>query len=568
MTLLYTDIEADSLKPTRIWCVCVNESVYTNKQDFVAFFNQQKDSTWVFHNGIGFDVPALERLWGVSFDRAKVVDTLVLGRLANPSREAGHSLASYGEALGFPKGHYSDWSQCTPEMIEYCLRDVQVTKRLHEYLLKELQGFSEQSIQLEHQVAWIITEQTRNGWLLDQKKCYTFLGELKQKMMELEDTVLSVFKPLPVFEKEVTPKYKLNGELSSVGLKFFGEDQWQQVAGPFSRISWSPFNLGSRQQIGRYLQWFGWQPKEFTETGQPKVDETVLEGVPIPQAQLIAEYLMVQKRIAMVESWVELADKDSRVHGEVRTNGAVTGRMTHSNPNMAQVTANGKPYGTDCRACWVVPKGYKLVGVDASGLELRMLAHYMNDPEYTKEILTGDVHTKNQLAAGLETRNQAKTFIYAFLYGAGDAKIGSIVGKDSREGKMLKEKFLSNVPALAALKEQVSAKSHRGFLFGVDGRKVYIRSEHAALNTLLQSAGAIVMKKALCILHEYAIMWGLDFKFVGNIHDEIQSEVKEEQARSFGILAVQSIQAAGLHFKLNCPLAGEYHIGDNWSETH
>jgi DNA polymerase-1 len=238
LTLLYTDIEADSLKPTRIWCVCVNESVYTNKQDFVTFFNQHKEATWVFHNGIGFDVPVLERLWGVSFDRARVVDTLVLGRLANPSREAGHSLASYGEALGFPKGDHSDWSQCTPEMIEYCLRDVQVTKRLHEYLLKELQGFSEQSIQLEHQVAWIITEQTRNGWLLDQRKCYTFLGGLKQKLMELEDTVLSVFKPLPVFEKEVTPKYKLNGDLSSVGLKFFGEDQWQQVAGPFSRISW------------------------------------------------------------------------------------------------------------------------------------------------------------------------------------------------------------------------------------------------------------------------------------------------------------------------------------------
>lgn len=566
--ILYTDIEADSLKPTRIWCVCVNEHVFTDRETFVNFFEQHQEDTWVFHNGVGFDVPALESLWGVQFNKARVVDTLVLARLAEPSRDQGHSLAAYGEALGFPKGDHSDWSRLSNEMIQYCLRDVQVTKKLHEHLRVKLEGFSQESINLEHQVAWIIDEQRRNGWLLDQRKCYEFLGVLKQKLMELEDTVLAVFKPLPTFEKEVHPKYKKNGELSSVGLKFFGEDHWQAVGGPFSRISWSQFNLGSRQQIGRYLQWFGWVPKEFTETGQAKVDETVLEGVDIPEAQLIAQYLMVQKRMAMVESWLGLVDPHGRVHGDVNSNGAVTGRMTHSNPNMAQVTANGKPYGTECRQCWVVPKGYKLVGIDASGLELRMLAHYMNDPEYTKEVLTGDVHTKNQQAAGLETRNQAKTFIYAFLYGAGDAKIGSIVGKDSREGKNLKDKFLSNVPALAALKHQVSIKSHRGFLYGLDGRKLFIRSEHAALNTLLQSAGAIVMKRALCILHEYANMWELDFKLVGNIHDEIQAEVREDKAKAFGILAVQAIQAAGIYYKMNCPLNGDYHIGNNWSETH
>ena len=233
-------------------------------------------------------------------------------------------------------------------------------------------------------------------------------------------------------------------------------DSGDLICGAFSRIDYPDFNLGSRQQIGKYLQWFGWKPKDFTETGQPIVDEKVLSNVKdIPEAQLIGEYLLVQKRIAQVESWVDAVEDDGRVHGYVNAIGAVTGRMTHSSPNMAQVPAGYSPYGEECRSCWIVPKGYKLVGCDAAGLELRMLAHYMDDVEYTKEILHGDIHTANQTAAGLTTRDQAKTFIYAFLYGAGDAKIGTITGGSARDGRRLKEKFLTNTPALANLRDRV-----------------------------------------------------------------------------------------------------------------
>lgn len=563
--ILFTDIEADSLNPKHIWVVCVNGQSFLTKESFLEFFQEHQQDTWVFHNGIFFDCPVLKDLWGIEIPRDRVLDTLVLGRLIDPSRQEGHSLKAYGEYLGFPKGDHSDWSQLTQEMVDYCLRDVQVTKATYEYLMK--QEPSKEAIELEHQVAWVISDQVRNGWLLDQRKCFAFLGQLKERLLQVEQSVLQRFRPLPVSVKEIEPKFKADGALSVVGLKFLG-DQFRDVSGVFTRVDWPEFNLGSRQQIGRYLQHFGWEPKEFTETGQAKVDETVLEGVKIPEAQMIAEYLMLQKRIAMVESWLELVKPDGRVHGEVKTNGAVTGRMTHSNPNMAQVTANGKPWGKECRECWIAKPGYVLVGVDASGLELRMLAHYMNDAAYTNELLTGDIHTRNQKAAGLETRPQAKTFIYAFLYGAGDEKIGSIVGKGAKEGRKLKEEFLGNVPALKELREQVSRAAQRGYLFGLDKRKLHIRSEHAALNTLLQSAGAIVMKKALCILNQYAKLQGLDFKFVGNIHDEIQTEVRADHARKFGWLAVECIKAAGLHFNLKCPLDGEYHIGNNWSETH
>ena len=477
-------------------------------------------------------------------------------------------MENWGQLLNQPKGEHSDWDNFSQDMVEYCQQDVRVNELVYHRLFLDLANFGNQSIVLEGEVQRIISKQIKNGWVLDQEKSFILLAELKEKKYELEDKVHENFKPLPTFIKEVTPKVKKDGTYSVVGLKFLGE-QWTTAVAPFSRLDYPEFNLGSRQQIGRYLQYFGWKPETFTEKGQPIVDESVLNKVKgIPEAELIGEYLMVQKRIAQIQSWLDAVQDNGRVHGYVNANGAVTGRMTHSKPNVAQVPAGNAPYGKQCREVWTVPTGYKLVGMDASGLELRMLAHYMNDKDYTNEILNGDIHTANQLASGVETRNQAKTFIYAFLYGAGDAKIGSIVGGSARDGKRLKEKFLRNTPALRKLRERVGVASGRGYVLGLDGRRVAVRSEHAALNTLLQSAGAIVMKKALCLLDEYAQLHKIDYKFIGNIHDEIQTEVAEKDAERFGWLATACIEAAGKHYNLNCPLAGEYQVGGDWSETH
>ena len=522
------------------------------------------------HNIIDFDIVFLKKFLGISFDNHKIVDTLVMSRLYNPQLEKGHSLKSWGERLGFPKGDFNDWSGPSPEMAAYCENDLDLTHKVYDVLNLKLKKFGETSIDLEHEVQMAITEQTQNGWLLDQRKCFDLLAKLKQQKMEVEDEVHKRFKALPVGVKEVAPKFNKDGRLSSVGLKFLG-DNWVDVWGNFSRIDWPEFNLGSRQQIARHLQFFGWKPKTYTDKGNIIVDEAVLGKVKgIPEASLIAEYLMLTKRMAQVNSWISEVDKseDGRVHGQVNPIGAVTGRMTHSNPNVAQVPASYSPYGDECRSCWTVPKGYKLVGVDASGLELRMLAHYMNDKEYTNEIINGDIHTVNQKATGIATRDDAKTFIYAFLYGAGDAKIGNIIGGNRRDGAKLKELFLHNTPSLRNLRQRVGRSCGKGYLTGLDGRKLIIRSDHAALNTLLQSAGAIVMKKALTLLNKYAKIYNIDFKFVGNIHDEFQVEVKDTQADKFGWLAVECIKAAGIKFNLKCPLDGEFKIGDTWAETH
>jgi len=577
-TKIIFDLEADGLNPTKIWVLIAKvlgkhgryKQFY--RDDVANFSDWLRDvgaDEIIGHNIIGFDIPVLKKLHNFSFN-GKITDTFVLSRLFKPHREGGHSLKNWGITLNDYKGEYNDWSRLTTEMVDYCIQDVKVTEKVYSSLAHEGKFFSTESIRLEHKVQRIIHQQEVNGWLLDERKANILLAKLTQKLQEVTHEVRRVFRPLPVFVREIHPKTKKDGSLSVVGLKWL--DSFERIiGGPFCRVDWDEFNLGSRKQIARYLQFFGWKPKVYTDKGNVKVDESVLENVNIPEAQLIAEYLMVQKRIAQVTSWLDaVKPDDGRVHGRVNTIGARTSRMTHSNPNMAQVPASYSPYGSECRAVWAVPEGYKLVGCDASGLELRMLAHYMNDKEYTHELLNGDIHTANQLAAGLQSRDTAKTFIYAFMYGAGDAKIGDIAGgRSARYGKKLKAKFLDNTPSLKALRERVvSTAEDRGYLKGLDGRIIYVKSPHSALNYLLQGAGAIVMKKALTILDKNATIEGIDYKFIGNIHDEFQTEVKEEEAERFGTLAKEAIVDAGIQLGLRCPLDAEYKIGTDWSMTH
>ena len=447
----------------------------------------------------------------------------------------------------------------------YCIRDVEVTCNLYKHLNSKLDTFYEfyhpilfeekkdeknkECLELEHKIASIIAEQERHGFKLDQVYATCLLADIKGKMAGIYEQMQERWPPT------VTPRF-------------------HKTSGKPIKDCIDTFNPGSRKQIGEKLMELGWKPKVFTEKGQAIVDESVLAKVPLPEAQLIATYLMLQKRVAQIESWLEAVGKDGRVHGKVITNGAVTGRMTHSTPNMAQIPNAGSIYGPECRECWTVEAGNVLVGCDASGLELRMLAHYMKDDEYVKTVTEGsskdgtDVHTQNQKAAGLQTRDQAKTFIYAFLYGAGPAKIGSIVGGNAKAGQKLIDSFLKNTPSLQRLRNTVSRYAGKGFVPGLDGRKIWVRSEHAALNSLLQGAGAIVMKKALAIFYDKAKARKWPVKLVANVHDEFQLEVPKIYATIVGEAAKQSIVEAGKHFRLRCPLDGEYKIGNNWRETH
>ena len=552
------DIET-TLTADKIWCiVCKHKGTYYQfRQDKLHRFEEfikQTDEV-IGHNLIGFDIPVLNRFFGYDlFKKCKITDTLILSRLLNPMLEGGHSLRNWGEKLYKKKYEFDQFDYFSEEMLRYCRNDVDLTEKLYNFLSRKMTDFGK-SIELEHKVAHIIQKQHEKGFMIDVVGAHMLQAKFKEDMNTLQDKVRQTFPPLKI-ETEFIPKSnnKTRGYVKGV---------------PFTKVKFKEFNLGSRQQIGERLIMLGWKPKKKTDKGHIIVDEKVLSEIKnIPEAELIKEFLMLQKRIAQVSSWIEATREDGRVHGKVITNGTVTGRMSHQSPNMAQVPAVYSPYGKECRALWIANKGYKLVGVDASGLELRMLAHYMNDKEYTNEIINGDIHTANKNSAGLGSRDEAKTFIYAFIYGAGDKKIGSILGRSEADGRRVKEKFLRHTPSLRSLREKVDGVAKKRWLRGLDQRKILIRHPHAALNTLLQGAGACVMKYALTLLEEYVIKKRIKAYPVVNVHDEFQYEVEESKTKEFGELAVQSIIQAGKDLKIRCPLDGEYKIGNNWAETH
>lgn len=549
----------------------------------------------VGHNIAGFDIPAIAKVFP-DFKVQAYFDTLLMSTLVYPDlkdrdfkarKKQGanpvlpgkligrHSLEAWGYRLGRWKGDYAaqmaargldPWAQWSQEMDDYCDQDVAVTQALFALLMSK--GLPTEAIELEQAVAPILSRQQRYGYLFDQEKARELECVLVSRRTALEAELRKVIPPWKVVKRKFVPKRddKRRGYVKGVEVTTYKD---------------VVFNPASRQHIAdRLTAMYGWQPQEFTEKGQPKIDEDVLGALKFPIIPLLLEHFIVNKRLGQLaegdEAWLKAIKKDGRIHGSVNQNAAVTGRMTHSKPNIAQVPKCGVPYGKECRSLFCVPPRKLQVGADASGLELRCLAHFMakhDGGEYAKVILEGDIHSVNQSAAGLPTRDNAKTFIYAFLYGAGDAKLGSIVGKGRQAGAKLRSKFLAGLPALEKLVRGVKKRAaEKGYLIGLDGRKLHIRSDHAALNTLLQSAGALVMKKALVILdadlQAAGLVPGVHYEFLANVHDEWQIEVDEDKAEFVGKTAQAAIRKAGDYFGFRCPLDGEFKIGRNWAETH
>jgi DNA polymerase I-like protein with 3'-5' exonuclease and polymerase domains len=525
----------------------------------------------VGHNIIGFDAPVLKKVWGVGIPDNTLMDTLVMSRLYKPDIEVvlpkegkaptPHSLEAWGYRLGSHKIGFTDFDGgWTQEMATYCEQDVLLLEKLYSHLSTVLikEEFSLQSIKLEHAVALICRGMEDNGFMLDMPKAMALHATLSGRMSDIEESMQQVFPPIV-------------------------EQRFSEKTGKQLKDKITIFNSGSRQQIAERLAGLGVVFTKKTDKGNVIVDEAVLEKIDLPEAKLVAEYLMIQKRVAQISSWLELVGDDGRVHGRVTTNGAVTGRATHSSPNMAQIPAVGNPYGAECREVWTVPKGYKQVGVDLSGIELRCLGHYLNDKEWMDELLKGDIHWFNAQSFGLvdkgtvkddnnpehkKARNVTKTLTYGVLYGAGAAKAGSIVGGNSSKGKKLIDSFINNTPGLSALKKKISRLMARGHLPALDGRRVWVRSEHAALNTLLQSAGAIIAKQWLIESTKLLQDKGIDAKLLAFVHDETQWEVREDQAEEAARLIEQAATKAGEALGFRCPVDAEGKIGNNWRECH
>lgn len=581
------DIETDNLydKVTKIHCI-VLKNIDTNEISYYEAHNY-KDGLDILenaeliagHNIIKYDIPVLDKLFGFN-PKGKVFDTIVATRLIYsdiksrdfakkdiPNKYIGsHSLAAWGFRLGNHKDvefDAGDWSTYSKEMLDYCIQDVHANHTLYLKLLD--QNYSQQALDLEHDVCFIIARQERHGFMFDIDKAQKLYSKLNARRAEIDDELQKIFPPYEV-KTRFTPKAN-NSKLGYV------------KGVPTFKSKTIVFNAGSRDQIAdRLIKVYGWKPNQFSNAGSPVVDDSILKKLPYPPSQLLAERFMLEKRIGQLaegrQAWLK-QEKDGRIYGSCNTNAAVTGRATHSNPNLAQIPAVGIPYGKESRELFRVPDGYKLVGIDMSGLEIRTLAHFVSKfdgGKYANIVLEGDIHTENMKAAGLESRSITKSFFYAWLYGAGIAKIAETIGKTTNEAAALKTRFLNKLPALAKLIQQVGGASARGYLFGLDRRKLQVRSAHSALNTLLQSAGALASKQWLVefdtlIKHHKDLDYNTVHQVVW-VHDEIQVECKAEDAELVGKLAVEAIRIAGDKFELRLPLDGEYKIGNNWSETH
>lgn len=545
------------------------------------------------HNVIAFDLPVLQKLMPSLKITAKVTDTLVLSRLIHsdlkaedaprlaaktitPKLYGSHSLEAWGERLGMLKGNYEGgfevWSQ---EMQDYCEQDVRVTQKLYDYLRPET--YSQRAVDLEHRMMKLCADMEREGWPFDVKGGLELYSQLSARREAIKTELLTLFPPWEVVDRVVT--YKRPNKTKGI-----------KAGDIVTHMKTVYFNPSSRQHIAHCLkEKYSWSPKEFTENGQPKIDDEVLNSLVYPEAKALAEYFLIEKRIGQLaegdNAWLKL-ERKGKIHGRYNPNGTVTGRSTHQQPNIAQVPSVRKSksgvlrgleggYGFECRSLFSAPPGYSMVGADMSGLELRCLAHFMayyDKGEYAKVVTEGDVHTTNMQAAGIESRDQAKRFIYAFLYGASAAKIAEVIGSNRRTAEQVMERFMKGLPALASLKRAVGEAAKKGHILSIDGRKVPIRSPHAALNSLLQSTGSVLCKAWLLAINDdlqsQGLTWGKDYFFLGWIHDEVQIAVRKGIEEQVGQTAVRMASKVGEDFSFRCPLAAEFRQGSNWAETH
>jgi len=536
------DIETDGLKPTVIHCVATynpgvgHNRVFETPENLQAYLDNFE--TIVAHNGCSYDFPALSKLWNIDVPFDKQVDTLVMSRLSMPDRKDGHSLEAWGHRLSMPKGDFNGpWDTYTTEMRDYCVQDVMVCAKLYDFLLLEMKDFSEKSVRDEHRMQILANKVQDHGFYFNIPLALDLYGRLKAEEVQIEKDMQSVFPPTEVQMK--------------------------------TKVKYVPFNPASRKQIGERLQTLGWKPTHYTETGLAKVDESTLESCEIPEAKILARYFMIQKRTAMIDSWIKAAGRDNRVRCTYHTLGAVTNRMSCSSPNLQQIPSVRKPYGVECRSMWKAHGMNRLIDTDAQGLELRVLAHYIDDASYTKELLTGDIHTANQHMAGLDTRDQAKTFIYALLYGAGDYKIGTIVNGSAADGAQLRKRFLSNLPAYNRFQRAVIDKAERqGTLKAIDGRVLRVRSAHAAVNTLIQGSSAVLMKKWFLYTDYLLEKKGTKAGIVAMVHDEMVIESPFSTVDLSSDCVKLAISLVNKAYALKCDLGCEVKIGNNWSEIH
>lgn len=598
MNIAYADIEANGKHVrhvTEVHCVVIRDSdgIHSFRPGEIEKGVRQLETydKVAWHNGTFYDVPVLRKLY--KFRSPGIIDTLLISRLLFPDRTqnpvGGHSLEHWGKWLGNHKDEYEGgWDKFSEEMLEYCVQDVNVLYDVVQWQRPYVKRYKA-AVRLEHEAAELIAWQCRNGVGFRRERANTLKRRLELVMSRIEDRLHECFPPREIEIK--TPAYWLGYHVESSVKKKYptkreaitdGCPAGMVERGP-NKVKSIPFNPGSRDQIAeRLTEKYGWKPKKFTPGGKPQIDEIVLSGLKYEEAKLLDTYLRVGKKVSMVNSWIE-ADELGRIYGSVITNGTITGRMSHSNPNLGQVPASGKPLGKACRSCFHPTRWrWVQVGGDLSGLELRMLANRLwpwDNGEFAEIVLRGDPHTNtmNIVNQALPedkkiTRSKAKEVMYAIIYGAGPGKVATILSVKQATGKKVLNELKDGIKGLKQLLSWIERHVEKdGKLYGLDGRPLPIRSAHKGLNTLLQSDGAVIAKLSWVLWYRKIIQKPLRGRVypILNVHDEQQAEAEtESDAHAAGEALLQCMEEAGKRLKVKLPVEGEYLIGKTWAQCH
>lgn len=646
------DIECNALvNPSRIWLVVckdieTNEYSYfkdltedqNERERFIRYLKElwgSPDCLLIGHNLLGYDWPILNTLLklGTEDVSSLCIDTLIISKLVDYSRD-GHSIEDYGEEFGLPKGKFSDWSKYSQEMEGYCVRDVDICHRIYNKYNRYIANASHHpSINLEHAFQLVVNNLHDNGFNFNHTKAGSLLEKVTSNLAVLDKDILEAFPPKLKLIKEITPKETKHGTLSRTDFRWLSDgDLSDYNGGPFCRCSWESFNPSSHKQIVRVLSDADWKPIDKTQTHIDtereykklryqkgvdkekealytklqllektgyKVNENNLDTLPLKAplaARLLAKRILLESRRRTLTEWLGLCH-EGRIHGKFYGIGAWTHRMAHQKPNTANIpnefdTAGKKKLlGKELRSLWCAGKNRLLVGVDAEGIQLRIFAHLINDPEFTDALVKGkkddktDPHSLNQSIIGTtcKTRAAAKRFIYALLLGAGIGKLAEILGCTVPEAQEALAHLMERYTGWQTLKEDVFPRdAKRGWFTGLDGRKVRIPGEtegmrrHLAMSGYLQNGESTVMK--LATLKWWSRLPSCDAKLVNFVHDEWQVEGPNNMSIALEIahMMADSLRIVGEELKLHCPLAGsfynddlkDYTIATNWAYTH